>query len=55
MKTVVYYCYGCRKRVHRQVPKAYLRYESFCCKAGRPILMRRIKNQRAALTVDAAP
>ena len=48
MKHVVYYCPGCRQKIIRQVPKAWQRYESFCATAGRPILMRRIKDQKAA-------
>ena len=48
MKHVVYYCPGCRKKIIREVPKAWQRYESFCATAGRPILMRRIKDQKAA-------
>jgi LPS O-antigen subunit length determinant protein (WzzB/FepE family) len=54
MKTVAYYCPGCRKKIARQVPKAFQRYESFCATAGRPILMRKLKHQKAALDTISA-
>ena len=54
MKTVAYYCPGCRQKIARQVPKAFQRYESYCANAGRLILMRKIKNQKAAFAAMPA-
>lgn len=45
-KVVEYYCFGCRQRIHRRVPKAFLHYRSFCSNAGRTIMMRKVKHPR---------
>ena len=54
-KTVIYYCGGCRQRIPRERLRSSEFYVSFCTTAGRPVRMRRLKDQPkalAALTKD---
>jgi hypothetical protein len=47
MKTVIYYCPGCRQRIARQVLVATRKRASFCAGLGRSVVMRKLKANKA--------
>lgn len=49
MKTVIYYCPHCRHRMQRIVKRRYKELESYCETIGKPVIIRAIKDQTAAL------